>query len=60
MGQSKEMALRTIAVLKEHYPDYYERLYPKCQICKNIMSSEACDMCEDFDMFVKVKEETIC
>ena len=57
MGNSKDMALATIADLKENFPDYYAKLYPQCRVCKNIMSSYECDLCEDFDMFVRVKED---
>lgn len=57
MSNSKEMALTTIADLKENFPDYYAKLYPQCRVCKNIMSSYECDLCEDFDMFVRVKED---
>lgn len=41
----------------KNHPDYYRRLNPKCQVCQNILSSSECDMCEDFDMFARVKEE---
>ena len=29
----------------------------KAKTCQNILSSSECDMCEDFDMFARVKEE---
>ena len=57
MSSSKEMALATIAYLKENFPEYYAKLHSQCRVCKNIMSSYECDLCENFDMFVKVKEE---
>lgn len=60
MGNSIEMALATIADLKENFPEYYAELYPQCRVCKNIMSSYECDLCVDFDMFVRVKEENRC
>ena len=56
--QDRKMALLTIEDLKKNHPDYYRRLDPKCQVCQNILSSAECDMCEDFDMFTRVKEET--
>lgn len=59
MGQSKEMALITIRDLKEYHPEYYNQLHPKCQTCKNIMSSEECEICEKFDMFVNVNTSEI-
>lgn len=55
--QDKKCALFTIDDLKKNHPDYYGRLHPKCQVCQNIMTSMECDMCEDFDMFVRVKED---
>lgn len=57
MGNSIEMALVTIVDLKENFPEYYAKLYPQCRVCKNIMSSYECDICREFDMFVKIKEE---
>lgn len=56
--QDRKVALFTIEDLKKNHPDYYRRLEPKCQVCQNILSSAECDMCEDFDMFTIVKEET--
>jgi hypothetical protein len=55
--QDRKVALLTIEDLKMNHLDYYKRLDPKCQVCQNILSSSECDMCEDFDMFVRVKEE---
>lgn len=55
--QDMKVALFTIEDLKKNHPDYYRRLNPKCQVCQNILSSSECDMCEDFDMFARVKEE---
>ena len=55
--QDRKAALFTIEDLKKNHPDYYRRLDPKCQVCQNILSSSECDMCEDFDMFARVKEE---
>ena len=55
--QDRKVALLTIEDLKKNHRDYYKRLDPKCQVCQNILSSSECDMCEDFDMFVRVKEE---
>lgn len=57
MANSNKQALDTIEDLKKNMPGYYVGLHPKCQICRNILSSMECDMCEDFDMFVKVEEE---
>lgn len=56
VSNSKDMALATIADLKENFPDYYAKLYPQCWVSKNIMSSYECDLCENLDMFVRVKE----
>lgn len=55
--QDMKVALFTIEDLKKNHPDYYRRLNPKCQVCQNILSSSECDMCEDFDMFARAKEE---
>lgn len=55
MANSKEKALATIADLKENYPEYYASLYPECQKCVNILSSCECDICEEFDMFIRVE-----
>lgn len=55
--QKNEKALCTIADLKKNHPDYYQSLDEKCQVCQNILSSSECDMCEDFDMFARAKEE---
>lgn len=55
--QDRKVALLTIEDLKKNHLDYYRRSDPKCQVCQNILSSSECDMCEDFDMFVRVKEE---
>lgn len=52
-----KVALFTIEDLKNNHPDYYRRLNPKCQVCQNILNSSECDMCEDFDMFARAKEE---
>ena len=57
MGQSKELAQMTIKDLKEHHPDYYNQMRSKCRVCQNIMSSMECELCENFDMFVKVEVE---
>lgn len=46
--QDMKVALFTIEDLKKNHPDYYRRL---------ILSSSECDMCEDFDMFARAKEE---
>ena len=55
--QDMKVALFTIEDLKKNHPDYYRRLNPKCQVCQNILSSSECDMCEESDMFARVKEE---
>lgn len=57
MGSSIEMALSTIEDLKENFPEYYAKLHQQCRVCKNIMSSCECDLCRNFDMFVRVKED---
>ena len=54
--QDKKMALFTIDDLKKNHPDYYRQLASKCQVCQNILSSKECEMCENFDMFVSIKE----
>ena len=54
---SKELAQMTIKDLKEHHPDYYNQLHSKCRVCQNIMSSMECELCVNFDMFVKVEVE---
>lgn len=56
--QKSEKALCTIADLKKNHPGYYDSLAEKCKVCQHILSS-VCDMCENCDMFVSVKEEKI-
>ena len=55
--QDRKVALLTIEDLKNNHLDYYRRLDPNCQVCQNILSGSECDMCEDFDMFVRAKEK---
>ena len=50
-----EMAKATIRDLKENHSEYYESLHPKCKVCKNILSSYECELCRDYDMFVRVE-----
>ena len=57
MGNSIEMVLATIEDLKENFPEHYAKLHPQRRVCKNIMSSYQCDLCRNFDMFVRVKED---
>lgn len=55
--QDKKKALATLLILAKDHQSFYESLNPKCQVCQNILSSQECDMCEEFDMFKDAQKE---
>lgn len=52
-----KQAVNTINSIKKDLPEYYEMLDTLCRRCANILTSQECDVCEDYDMFIEVIKE---